>query len=1041
VRIAVLGPLEVRDDAGALVPLAGGRLRTLLSRLALDPGRTVSRQQLIDAVWGDEPPDGAANALQALVSRLRRAVPGLTVHSGPLGYQLDINPQWTDVARFETLAAAGRSRAATEPERAATDLREGLALWRGPALVDADGAAFARSAAARLTELRLTALEDLATLAPGGVRAELTAAVQEHPTRERLVAALMRTLWTDGRPADALAVYERARATIAEQLGTDPSADLRELHLALLRGAPAPVTPRPSNLRNAITSFVGRDAELARVRTLVAGSRLVTLVGPGGAGKTRLAVESARTIPAADGVWLVELAPVTDPGEVPATVLATLGLREQALLTRNRVSAPDPADPTTRAVAALGDRDCLIVLDNCEHLIVAAAEFADRLLAECAGVRILATSREPLAITGETLWTVEPLTTPEASTDPATALTYSAVRLLADRGAAARPDFTVDKSNVDDVVELGRALDGMPLAIELAAARLRTMTPAQIAARLDDRFRLLTGGSRTALPRHQTLRGVVDWSWDLLDDEERTLLRRLSVFTGGATLAAAEAVCGAGPRTLPGLTALAEKSLVVIRADRYTMLETIKAYGQDRLDESGEADAVRAAHLQYFLDLAETAEPQLRRHDQLTWLATLAAEHENLHSATRRAIVRGDAGRALRLTGSLGWYWFLKGHRAEGGDLAAQALALPEPGPLAARAIASAFGALNNFATRHEAARTMIGDAVRLSAQAEPDHHPLLRLIRPLMQFFLDPDEITGGPTEIMSSFRACFDDPDPWIRAAAHAFYAHSEFNLGRDEDAEAEFHEGLAGFRAIGERWGISFTLATLAEAAAGRGDHDDAARFLAEAIEVVSELGANEDLAQMQAQYAHALLLQGDRVRADQLLAAAARTADQLGHPEGQVLLAFERGEFARHDGDLRAARDAYERALAILAHLPVAAQFLAAIDSALALVLIESGAVEQARALADEALAVAIGSQDLPAIRRTLVGVAAVVLHAGDPVRAAALLGASADHRGRPNQAISGGAQIEQAIRAALDRSTYTAAFTRGRRTPLADLSTL
>ncbi len=1055
-RIGLLGPLEVRDDAGELLPLAGGRLRTLLSRFALDPGRTVTHRQLIDAVWGDEPPDGAANALQALVSRLRRALPDLTVHSGPTGYRLDVDPQWTDVARFERLARSGRALAAADRSKAADDLRAALALWRGPALLDADGAAFAQAAAVRLTELRLAALEELASVAPPAEAAamvpDLTAALHEFPTRERLVAALMRTLWTDGRPADALAVYERARVAIADQFGTDPAAELRELHLTILRAAqdeatPVPSAAPPSNLRNAITSFVGRDEEVARVRALVTNARLVTLVGPGGAGKTRLAVEAARGLVDAspDGVWLIELAPVTDPAEVPATVLATLGLREQGLLgnSRNRVTMSEPGDPTARVVAALSDQRALLVLDNCEHLIGAAADLADRLVAECPYLRVLGTSREPLAITGETLWTVEPLTTPPAGADPATALAYSAVRLLADRGAAARPGFVVDLSNVDDVIELCRGLDGMPLAIELAAARLRTMTPAQIAGRLDDRFRLLTAGSRTALPRHQTLRAVVDWSWELLDDDERTLLRRLAVFTGGATVAAAEAVCGAGRSTFDLLTALVDKSLVVLRDSpeaRYGMLETIKAYGLDRLAEAGEADQTRGAHVRYFVAVAERAEPRLREADQLRWLARLGADHENLHSAIRRAIGAGDAENALRLCSALGWYWFLQGHRGEGSELTMQALALPGPSPLAVRALASAFGALNGFAMYPHPARKMITEAARLSAQVESTH-PLLRLIAPLAQFFVSPDEIRGDATTIMASFSASFDDPDPWVRAAAHSFHAHSEFNVGRDAEAERGFLEGLAGFRAIGDRWGISFALATLAEAAAGHGEHQAAAGYLAEALAVISELGTNEDLSQMQTQYAHELLVIGETDRARVMLEQARRTADQVRLPECLVMVAFEDGEFARYDDELDRARAAYERALAILAGWQTAPQFRALISTMYASVLARQGEVDRARELNEQAMTDAVSSQDLPAIRRILVMLAEFALRTGDPVRAAELLGASADNQGRPNHGVMGAAGIVRDVRAALDPTSYAEAFARGQATQLADLASL
>jgi predicted ATPase/DNA-binding SARP family transcriptional activator len=1055
VRIGLLGPLEVRTDSGEPVPLAGGRLRSLLSRLALDPGRVVSTRQLIDAVWGSDPPDGAANALQALVSRLRRALPDLTVHSEPAGYRLDVDPQWTDVGRFERLVGSGRAAAATEPVRAACELRDALALWRGPALADAG---FAESASARLTELRLAALEQLADLEPVPLIADLTAAVRDHPTREPLAVALMRALWTDGRPAEALGVFEQTRAALAETLGVDPTPRLRELHLSILRGDPLPVVIDPirvgggsaeagagrrSNLRNAITSFVGRDEEITRVRGLVAESRLLTLLGPGGSGKTRLAIESARGLERAfpDGIWFVELAPVSDPAEVPATVLATLGLREQALLrgSRSRVTPLEPTDTTARISNALADKRALLALDNCEHLIGAAAELADTILAECPAIRIMTTSREPLAIIGETLWTVEPLAVPAVGVDPEAARRFPSVRLLTDRGAAVRPGFAVDQSNVDAVVELCRALDGMPLAIELAAARLRTMTVAQIVERLDDRFRLLVAGSRTALPRHQTLRAVVDWSWDLLDQDERTLLRRLAVFTGGATAAAVESVCRTGPATFALLTALVDKSLVVIGpGDRYGMLDTIRAYGLDRLADAGEADAVRADHGAYFVALAELAEPQLRRADQLDWLARLAADHENLHSATRRAIAAGDSALALRLTASLGWYWFLHGHRGEGGELAIQALALDGPAPPAARALSCAIGAVNSLTVQQnmQTSRDLLEQAVQLSNTPDTDH-PLLRLIAPLSRFLPVSGGFSGTQTDVMSSFSDCFDDPDPWVRAAAHAFHAHAAFNSGLDDEAEREFHEGLAGFQATGDRWGIAFSLATLAEAAAGHGEHRAAADYLADALATISDLATPEDLCQAQAQYAHELLMIGESEQARANLAAAQETADRAGLLECRVQVAYEQGEFARFAGDLQGARDAYERAIAVTRTWPVAPQFRAILCSALAGVV----DLDRARELTEQALEAALGSQDRPAIRRVLVGVAEYLRRSGDPLRAAALLGASADNKGRPAQGLAAAGQIVQAVRAELSQAAYAEAFARGRSTAVTEVAQL
>ncbi|MFD6969568.1 BTAD domain-containing putative transcriptional regulator [Streptomyces sp. NPDC059949] len=600
ISISMLGALEVRGEDGSGIGVGGTRLRALLILLSLEPGRVVASELLIDGIWQDDPPAGATNALQALVSRLRRALPGVEVESHPAGYRLAVEPDAVDVVRFERLASAGRVALARGPDAAARVLREALELWRGPALLDVAGSGFFRAPVTRLSELRMAALEDRieADLRVGRGReltGELTALVAEHPLREGLVGALMRSLVAAGRPAEALAVYGDAREALAEELGADPSPELSALHTAVLRGevpagqpaAPAPArvpaaphpadarqqpqkpqqpqrtaipAPTPTNLRAGLASFVGRDDDLAHVHALMDRFRLTTLTGPGGAGKTRLAVQSARPLldRFPDGVWLVELAPLSAEVDVPQAVWNALALRDQASAT---------GDPLDRLAAALRTRTALLVLDNCEHLIGAAAELADRLLGECPGLGILATSREPLGLTGEALWPVRPLALPPRDADAEQAMSYAAVRLLNDRAAAARSGFAVTEETAPAVTRICRALDGMPLAIELAAARLRTMSAEQLAARLDDRFRLLTGGARTAPRQHQTLRAVVDWSWELLTQAERALLRRLAAFPGGATVEAAEGVCAGGPvevdEVLDLITSLADKSLLV----------------------------------------------------------------------------------------------------------------------------------------------------------------------------------------------------------------------------------------------------------------------------------------------------------------------------------------------------------------------------------------------------------------------------------------------------------------------------------------------
>src|SRR5580700_8132337 len=599
----MLGSLEVRTDDGVLADVPGARLRGLLIALALEPGHAVPKATLVDWIWGERPPSEAANALQRLASRLRKALPEGLVEGQTDGYRLRVEPDAVDAVRFERLV--GQARNDEDPRRVRL-LREALALWRGAAMQGVglqDSAAF-DAAVTRLEGLRLTAMEDRFDAEVGlghgaELVTELTDLVAAHPMRERLVAALMRALVAAGRDTEALLVYQRTREALADALGVDPSPELSALHVALLRGELGQRQEnRNTNLRAELTSFVGRDADVAVVRELIAEHRLTTVIGPGGSGKTRLATETARTLlgDLQDGVWLVELAATGADGDVVQATLAALGLRDALL------GATPSAEPVDGLIAAIREREALLILDNCEHVIESAAAFADRVLGECRRLRILATSREPLGITGEALWLVEPLALPDGDASPGEIESSPAVQLLRDRVGAVRKDLAVDAHTLPTMARVCRALDGMPLAIELAAARLRTMSINQLANRLDERFRLLTSGSRTALPQHRTLRAVVDWSWELLTDAERMVLRRLSVFSGGASLEAAEQVCAASAveqgaveqdQVLELLTALAEKSLLLTEGDkapRYRMLGTIKEYAAQRLAETGESD-------------------------------------------------------------------------------------------------------------------------------------------------------------------------------------------------------------------------------------------------------------------------------------------------------------------------------------------------------------------------------------------------------------------------------------------------------------------
>jgi predicted ATPase/DNA-binding SARP family transcriptional activator len=1027
----MLGTLDVRADDGTEVVVPGARLRALLIVLALEPGRVVSTARLVDGIWGDRPPEQAANALQGLVSRLRRAVPGMVVEARPNGYRLVIEPDSVDVARFESLVAVGRSAPARD---AARILREALDLWRGPVLLDVAGQDFFAAPLARLSELWLAAVEDRvdADLRLGHLPelvGELTSLVAEHPVRERLVGALMRALCAAGRSADALTLYERTREALAESLGADPSPELSALHTEVLRGTTpvSDVEERPrTNLRAALTSFVGRDADLAQVGKLVGEYRLTTLIGPGGAGKTRLASETARAVldqmsdQTRDGVWLVELAPVATDADLPQAVLAALGVREQAL----------NGTPADRLATALSTRKALLVLDNCEHVVGAAAALAERLLGECPGLRILATSREPLGITGEALWPVEPLALPPQDAGMAESLSYAAVRLLNDRARAARPGFEVTAT----AVRICRALDGMPLAIELAAARLRTMTAEQLAGRLDDRFRLLTGGSRTALPRHQTLRAVIDWSWDLLTGPERALLRRLAVFSRGASVDAVEHVCTdelvAASHVPELLSALADKSLLlVVGDDRYGMLETIKEYGLRRLDEAGERDTVRQAHAAYFVRLAETADPHLRRASQLIWLDRLAADHGNIDTALRGAIAAGDARTAVRLVAAAGWYWllewWLRGRKTEGAKLAEAALAMPGDVDDEARATACALSALFNLVGNGDeqkaaewsaTARQLVGGTER--------RHPILRLIGPVDGALWGSGDTDEDVTE------------DPWVHAMAQTSRALSEVSTGRrHEEAEADLLVALTAFRTVGDRWAISYCLTNLAELVAWRGDLAAAVGYHVQAIAVVTEVVPREDTWKLRLRLAQLRWQLGDREGAAEAVAVTERDAERIGSPDVFVAVAYGKAELARWSGDSPAARTHLAHVGTMSGHMALNWPFRAMVLDSLAYLDTMDGDLEAARAHRADALTWALRSRYAPSIAQILVGVADLALGQGRPREAARLLAASVSVRGMPDRSLPDAVRVEEAARAALSEQEFAEAAARGHGTTI------
>ncbi|MEV6769871.1 BTAD domain-containing putative transcriptional regulator [Nocardia sp. NPDC051030] len=897
VRVGVLGPIQMTADDGTAVEIAGVRVRMLAARLALEAGGVVPVPALIDGLWGEDPPSEAAGALQALVSRLRKALRGVgTVELTSGGYRLP--GVVVDAERFEELATQGRRElAADRAEAAASALTEALGLWRGAALTDVLDAPFAGSAAVRLDDLRAGVIEDRfeAELRSGrfaDILSDLEVAGAEHPLRERLAALRMRALAAAGRQSDALAVYEDMRGRLDEELGIDPSAELRATHLALLRGELETPTARRepvgSKLPARLTSFVGRDEELEELGRLLTESRLITIVGPGGAGKTRLALEAMDRYHGGP-VFFVPLAEVGAPDQLTDAVAGAL----------DNASGEPRTDKTDRLAELLDVGAAVLVLDNCEHLIEAAAELAERLLDRLPQLRILATSRESLAITGETLWHLAPLAVPAGTPELEIAESSSAVRLFIDRAVAVRPGFILDERTLGPVLEICRRLDGMPLALELAAAKLRSMSVDQIAQRLDDRFRLLTSGSRTALPRQRTLLALVEWSWDLLEEPERILAARLSLFPGGATVEALETICtdDAMPESevLYVLGALVEKSIVESTGDgtpRYRMLHTIRAYAAEQLTRSGEDFSDRFA--EYFLARAEEHEPFLRTGEQLHAIALFDAEHANMAAALRGVLAAGDPDLSSRFVRALFWYWGIRGMSTQFETSLAEVRglgdALSDGARAALRVIEAMAGGLDVEA---QWVSEVVADC---EATGALEFHPALPLWTALLASRAGLEDLAE------QQFRRAMDWPDPWVRASAHLVRDVALTGQGRLPDGASARGEALHDFEIIGDRWGLGVALLAVGRDHSLRGEHDQAITIFERAVAIASELDMEDDILASRSELAVERMRGGDLAGAARDIGAALRLAADRGFSRLAAVTLFDSAELHRRSGDI-------------------------------------------------------------------------------------------------------------------------------------------
>jgi predicted ATPase/DNA-binding SARP family transcriptional activator len=1044
-RVTLLGTLEVRRG-DAVVAVPGARLRGLITRLALAGGRPVEPRVLVDALWPQELPADPANALHSLVSRLRRLLGeagDVTQSEG--GYRLGVTEDDVDALRFERLAAHGRDRLrAGDPRAAAGLLGEAVALCGEPSVI----AAVAPAVATRLARTAVEAGADLAEAELALGRADdaatrLTALLAEHPADERVAALQMDALAAQGRQADALDLYERVRETLADRLGADPGAALRERHLRLLQSpAPGPEAQREapaSNLPAALTSFIGRDDDLARIDTLLASGRLVTVVGPGGAGKTRLAVEAGRRHEYRDGTWLVDLAAVTEPAKAGAAMLAAIGLRGAALF---EASGRMRAGGSELDVLAdqLNGRERLLVVDNCEHLIDAVAHLIAALLPRCAGLRVLATSREPLAIDGEALVPLGPLALPGPGDGLEDIRRSASVRLFTERAAAVRPGFDIDEQTGADVVRLVRGLDGMPLALELAAARLRTLSLAELAAGLSDRFRLLTTGSRAASPRHRTLRAVIAWSWDLLGENERTVAERVSVLPGGVTPDSAAAVC-AGTAVLPGevpelLAVLIDKSLLQLAPDagRYRMLETLREYGIERLADRGALDAVRDLAARYLADLVAREERLLRGPDQLAALRVMRTEYDNALAALRHLCDTGNATAAVTLAMDLSWYWQMLGRHAEAAYWQGEALALPAAGHTLDRDSAEAVLLLNRINARstltveglHENESALRALADRLLAH--PSLPGFAGVLAAITLHFLREHEAS------LALVQHLVDGPDVWLSGLAHMFRASFAENEGNLDQVRADVAAALDAFGRAGDRWGVATALPMRALLRQYDGDLDGALADLRQARAQAQEFGSLSlaDEIFLDVRWIDLYLRRGEDARARAMLDAVRERAERSASPELVVIVtALEAGTWLRL-GDPDRAQARIEAAEAEMAgESPTGGHHGQAIVSSVrASLCLRRGDAEGAEVALARAYGAALESRDLPIMAMVAVIEAELAGLQERHRDVALLLGAAARLRGTHDLSDR---QIQAMVargRTALGEDVFAAAYQDG-----------
>ena len=913
VRVRMLGGFRVSVGSRSIgeewrLKKAAG----LVKLLALAEGHSLHREQAMELLWPGLDPESALNNLHYALHVARRILDPAApagdasryLHLGQ-GERLVLCPEgvlWVDVDAFEEAAATARHEGEPQAFRAAID------LYAGELLPQDRYEPWTEERRAQLSELYLSLLTELAALheerGEHGPAVELLRrVVAEEPTREEAHTGLMRLYALSGRRREALGQYERLREALSGRFGAEPGAEAERLQQGIWAGtfpghtdfvsadfsaeeatSAAGGIRRLYNLPLARTSFVGRGREKLEVKRLLAMTRLLTLTGAGGCGKTRLALEVAKDLVGAypDGAWLVELAPLSEAALAPKAVAEALGVPER------------PAEPLAETLSeVLRDRHLLLVVDNCEHLLESVSPLAGSLLDSCPRLRILATSREALGVEGEMRWPVPPLSMPEARGTSSSRVSgslggleaYESVRLFVERGKGRDPTFSLNTKNAAAVGEICRVLEGIPLAIELAAARVGILSAGQISERLADSLKLLKGRG-TQMPRQRTLRGTLDWSYGLLLEDEKKLFGRLSAFAGGWTLEAAETVGVGGDvrqgDILDALSGLVEKSLVVAEgteegdALRYRLLEPVRQYAAEKLEDAGEGEAVRRRHALFFLALAEEARPKLRGPEVAECSRRLETEHDNMRAALSFALETGRSELALRLSGALGTFWYMRSHSDEGRKWLEAALAAGDgaPAPLRIEALEALYWlAFDRW--DHDRAEAVAREANELGAEAEIEG-------------------VLAASLRIMSA-------GPMWVRG---------DYERGR-----GLLEEGLRIGREAGDGVVVAEALMQLAGTAWGMGDTERGNEIYREGIELCREVGYAFRLPDFLLSLGYQLLLEGDYERGAALNEEAAAICREHKYSRGLNLALDNQGWAALLRGDHERARPFYEESLAV------------------------------------------------------------------------------------------------------------------------------